>query len=81
MFKKKAAAKKEHHEKKEHKAKKHHKAKKEHSKEEKVMKEFYHNKLHSGSKKGPLVTNKKQGIAIALNESRKAGAKIPKKKK
>ena len=71
-----------HHEKKEHKAKKHHKAKKEHSKEEKVMKEFYHNKLHSGSKKGPLVTNKKQGIAIALSEARKAGEKIkPKKKK
>jgi len=82
MPKKKAAAKKEHHEKKEHKAKKHPKAKKEHNKEEKVMKEFYSKKLHSGSKKGPLVTNKKQGIAIALSEARKAGEKVkPKKKK
>ena len=38
-------------------------------------------KLHSGSKKGPLVTNPKQGIAIALSSARKAGAKIPKKRK
>lgn len=47
---------------------------------EKVMKEFSKGELHSGSKKGPLVTNKKQGIAIALSEARKSGAKIPKKK-
>jgi hypothetical protein len=38
---------------------------------EKVMHEFKENKLHSGSKKGPIVTDPKQGIAIALSESRK----------
>ena len=46
---------------------------------EKVMREFKHGELHSGSKKGPVVTSRKQGIAIALSEARKAGAKIPKK--
>jgi len=51
------------------------------SKVKKVMKEFSEGKLHSGSKKGPEVTNKKQAVAIALSEARKAGAKIPKKKK
>lgn len=49
---------------------------------EKVMHEMKEGKLHSGSKKGPLVTNRKQGIAIALSEARKAGARIkPSKKK
>ena len=48
---------------------------------EKVMHEFKEGKLHSGSKKGPEVTNPKQAIAIALNSARKSGAKIPKKKK
>ena len=48
---------------------------------EKVMHEFKEGKLHSGSKKGPKVTNPKQGIAIAISESRKKGAKIPKKGK
>lgn len=48
---------------------------------EKVMKEFSEKKLHSSSKKGPLVTNRKQAIAISLSEARAAGAKIPKKKK
>lgn len=47
---------------------------------EKVMKEYSEGSLHSGSKKGPIVTNPKQGIAIALSEARKAGAKIPKRK-
>lgn len=47
---------------------------------EKVMDEMKEGKLHSGSKKGPIVTNPKQGIAIALSEARKSGAKIPKKK-
>ena len=41
------------------------------SKIEKVMKEGKSGKLHSGSKKGPIVTNPKQMIAIALSESRK----------
>ena len=38
----------------------------------KVMHEFGEGKLHSGSKKGPKVTNPKQAIAIALNEQREA---------
>lgn len=38
---------------------------------EKVMGEFKKGELHSGSKKGPEVTNAKQAIAIALSESRK----------
>ena len=46
----------------------------------KVMKEFKGGKLHSGSKKGPVVDNKKQAIAIGLSEARKAVAKIPKRK-
>ena len=37
----------------------------------KVMDEFEKGKLHSGSKKGPKVSNKKQAIAIALSEARK----------
>jgi len=47
----------------------------------KVMHEFEAGELHSGSKKGPIVSSPKQGIAIALSEVRKSGAKIPKKKK
>jgi hypothetical protein len=47
----------------------------------KVMHEMKEGKLHSGSKKGPLVTNPKQGIAIALSEARKRGLKVPGKKK
>lgn len=42
---------------------------KEKSKVKKVMEEFKGGKLHSGSKKGPIVTNPKQGIAIAMNEA------------
>ena len=47
----------------------------------KVMKEWGAGKLHSGSKKGPIVTSQKQAVAIGLSEARKAGSKIPKKKK
>ena len=36
---------------------------------EKVMHEFGKGNLHSGSKKGPTVTNRKQAIAIALNQA------------
>jgi len=39
---------------------------------EKVMREFKEDKLHSGSKKGPKVKSRKQAIAIALSEARKA---------
>lgn len=46
----------------------------------KVMKEFSMGKLHSGSKKGPVVANKKQAVAIGLSEARKSGAKVPRKK-
>jgi len=48
---------------------------------EKVMHEFKEGVLHSGSKKGPKVSNRKQAVAIAISEARKAGAKVPKKKK
>ncbi len=36
-----------------------------------VMHEFKEHKLHSGSKKGPVVTKRKQAVAIALNEARR----------
>ena len=42
---------------------------------EKVMSEFKHGELHSGSKKGPEVTNKRQAIAIAMKESGKSKKK------
>jgi hypothetical protein len=42
---------------------------------EKVMKEYSEGKLHSGSKKGPVVKSKKQAVAIALSEQRKKEAK------
>lgn len=52
------------------------------AKVKKVMKEFKEGKLHSGSKKGPEVTNPKQAVAIALSEERKASrGMLPKKKK
>lgn len=38
-----------------------------------VMHKFKHGQLHSGSKKGPQVTNRKQAIAIMLSEKKKAG--------
>jgi hypothetical protein len=37
------------------------------------MSEFKHGALHSGSKHGPKVTNRKQAIAIGLSEARRAG--------
>lgn len=41
----------------------------------KVMREYKAGKLHSGSKKGPEVTNPKQAVAIALSEAGKAKKK------
>lgn len=38
----------------------------------KVMGEFKSGELHSGSKKGPAVSNPKQAVAIALSEANKA---------
>lgn len=49
-------------------------------KEKKVMHEFKHGELHSGSKKGPVVKSRKQAIAIALSEARKAGGKVKPKR-
>lgn len=46
---------------------------------EKVMEEYKEGKLHSGSKKGPKVKNRKQAIAIALSESQKLKKKKKKK--
>jgi len=43
------------------------------------MKEHKEGTLKSGS--GKKVKSRKQAVAIALSEARKAGAKIPKKKK
>lgn len=37
----------------------------------KVMTEFGKGKLHSGGKKGQVVTNQKQAVAIALSEAKK----------
>ena len=42
------------------------------TKEAKVMGEFKRGTLHSGSKKGPVVKNRKQAIAIALSEASKS---------
>lgn len=36
-----------------------------------VMSEFKHKELHSGSKKGPIITNRKQAVAVAMSEARK----------
>jgi hypothetical protein len=47
----------------------------------KVMHEFKHGQLHSGSKKGPKVHGRSQAIAIALSEGRKARQVKGKKKK
>ena len=38
----------------------------------KVMREFEAGSLRSGSKKGPMVKSRKQAVAIALSEGRKA---------
>ena len=41
----------------------------------KVMSEFKEGALHSGSKKGPVVTNPKQAVAIAYSEAKRAKKK------
>lgn len=50
---------------------KHKHKKKEKAKVEKVLHEFKEHKLHSGSKKGPIVKKRDQAIAIALSEAKK----------
>ena len=55
-----------------------HMVKKRHPKEEKVaivMREFQDKKLHSGSKKGKIVKNPRQAVAIALSEAKRMGKK------
>lgn len=42
---------------------------KEARKVKKVMQEYAKGDLHSGSKSGPVVQNKKQAIAIAMHEN------------
>jgi len=44
---------------------------------EKVMGEYKGGMLHSGSDSGPLVKDRKQAVAIALNEARRAGDVVP----
>ena len=50
------------------------------SKVKKVMHEYKHGELHTGSKKGPKVKSRKQAVAIALSEARRSGARVPPKK-
>ena len=47
----------------------------------KVMGEYKRGELHSGSKHGPLVTSKKQAVAIAMSESGQAKKKRSKGKR
>jgi hypothetical protein len=54
--------------------------KKKKTKEEKVMGEFKEGTLHSG-KGGPVVTDRKQAIAIALSEASGSVGKTKKKPK
>ena len=44
------------------------------------MRERKHGKLRSG-RSGKKVTSRKQAIAIGLTEARRAGAKVPRKRK
>ena len=54
------------------------KATKGQAKVKKVMHEYKEGTLKSGS--GKKVSSRKQAVAVALSEARKAGARIPKKK-
>jgi hypothetical protein len=47
---------------------------------ERAMHERKHGTLRSGSS-GKKVTSRKQAIAIGLSEARRAGAKVPRKRK
>lgn len=47
----------------------------------KVMDEWKEGSLNSGSKKGPKVKSRKQAVAIALSEAKKATKKKTTKKK
>ncbi len=54
--------------------------KKAQTKVERAMRERKRGTLRSGGS-GKRVTSRKQAIAIGLSEARKAGAKVPKKKR
>jgi len=54
--------------------------KKAQQKVERAMHERKHGTLRSG-RSGSKVTSRKQAIAIGLSEARRAGAKVPRKKK
>lgn len=45
-----------------------------HDKVHAVMSEYKRGTLHSGSPSGPKVKNRRQAVAIALSEARKAAA-------
>ncbi len=45
----------------------------------KVMEEYKEGDLHSGSKHGPLVKDRKQAVAIAMSEARKKALENKKK--
>ena len=46
----------------------------------KVMKEFKAGTLNSGSSKGPVVTNRRQAVAIALSQAKMTKKNMGKKK-
>jgi hypothetical protein len=46
---------------------------------EKVMEEYKHGDLKMG-KSGKKVTDRKQAVAIGIDEARRSGAKVPKHK-
>jgi hypothetical protein len=37
----------------------------------KVMQEYDKGELHSGSKKGPVIKNRKQALAVAISEAKR----------
>lgn len=51
-----------------------------HAKIQLVMHEFKHHQLHSGSPTGPLVRSRRQAVAIALSEQRRADAGVRKRR-
>ena len=46
----------------------------------KVMKEFKSGTLNSGSSTGPVVTNRRQAVAIAMSQAKMSKKKMGKKK-
>lgn len=50
------------------------------NKVKKVMHEYKSGTLHSGSKRGPKVTSRKQAIAIAMSEAGKSKKRATRKR-